>query len=107
VLLPGLLDTSTARIEHPWQVEQRLLNNIRIVGVEHVTACTDCSFSTAAGAVNVVEELVWKKMRCMVEGAKIAGREATPGVAFPTFSPPKRLAGSEETTAGEGQAISA
>lgn len=53
--------------------------------------------------MNVVEELVWKKMRSMVEGAKIAGREATPGVVFPTLSPPKQLTGSEEAKVGEGK----
>ena len=58
---------------------QRLLNYVRLVGLERVMACTDCGFSTAAGAVNVVEELVWKKMRSMVEGAKIATCEATGG----------------------------
>merc|ERR1719174_3642616 len=75
VLLPGVLDTTTAHIEHPRLVAQRLLNYVRFVGVERVMACTDCGFSTAAGAVNVPEELVWKKMRSMVEGAKIAALE--------------------------------
>jgi len=107
VLLPGVLDTTTAHIEHPRLIAQRLLNYIRLVGVERVMACTDCGFSTAAGAVNVVEELVWKKMRSMVEGAKIAGREATPGVVFPTLSPPKQLTGSEEAKAGEGKLMGA
>jgi len=79
VLMPGVLDTTTAHIEHPRLVAQRLLNYVRLVGVERVMACTDCGFSTAAGAVNVVEELVWKKMRSMVEGAKIAVIEATGG----------------------------
>jgi len=79
VLLPGVLDTTTAHIEHPRLVAQRLLNYVRLVGVERVMACTDCGFSTAAGAVNVPEELVWKKMRSMVEGARIATAEATGG----------------------------
>jgi 5-methyltetrahydropteroyltriglutamate--homocysteine methyltransferase len=79
VIMPGVLDTTTAHIEHPRLVAQRLLNYVRLVGLERVMACTDCGFSTAAGAVNVVEELVWKKMRSMVEGAKIATREATGG----------------------------
>jgi 5-methyltetrahydropteroyltriglutamate--homocysteine methyltransferase len=79
VIMPGVLDTTTAHIEHPRLVAQRLLNYVRLVGLERVMACTDCGFSTAAGAVNVVEELVWKKMRSMVEGAKIATCEATGG----------------------------
>jgi 5-methyltetrahydropteroyltriglutamate--homocysteine methyltransferase len=79
VILPGVLDTTTAHIEHPRLVAQRLLNYVRCVGLERVMACTDCGFSTAAGAVNVPEELVWKKMRSMVEGAKIAALEYTGG----------------------------
>merc|ERR1712187_2284 len=79
VLMPGVLDTTTNHIEHPRVVAQRLMNYVRLVGVERVMACTDCGFSTAAGAVNVPEELVWKKMRSMVEGAKIAAKEATGG----------------------------
>jgi len=85
VLLPGVLDTTTCHIEHPRLVAQRLLNYVRLVGIERVQACTDCGFSTAAGAVNVPEELVWKKMRSMVEGAAIAAREAVGG------SPSKRI----------------
>lgn len=79
VLLPGVLDTTTCHIEHPRLVAQRLLNYVRLVGIEHVMACTDCGFSTAAGAVNVPEQLVWKKMRAMAEGCKIAAIEYTGG----------------------------
>lgn len=78
VLLPGVLDTTTAHIEHPRLVAQRLLNYVRLLGVDRVMGCTDCGFSTAAGAVNVPESLVWRKMRSMVEGAEIATREALP-----------------------------
>merc|ERR1711972_1114760 len=48
VIMPGVLDTTTSHIEHPRLVAQRLMNYVRLVGAEHVMACTDCGFSTAA-----------------------------------------------------------
>jgi hypothetical protein len=35
-------------------------------------ACTDCGFSTAAGAMNVPTDIVYAKLKSMVEGAKLA-----------------------------------
>jgi len=72
VIMPGVLDTTTSHIEHPRLVAQRLMNYVRLVGAEHVMACTDCGFSTAAGAVNVPTEIVYAKMQSMVKGARIA-----------------------------------
>lgn len=76
VIMPGVLDTTTAHIEHPRLVAQRLMNYVRLVGVENVIACTDCGFSTAAGAVNVPATIVYKKLQSMVEGAKLASAMA-------------------------------
>ena len=72
VLMPGVLDTTTSHIEHPRLVAQRLLNYVRLVGPERVVACTDCGFSTAAGAVNVPETIVYSKIASMVAGAALA-----------------------------------
>ena len=58
VIMPGVLDTTTAHIEHPRLVAQRIMNYVRSVGSpEQVVACTDCGFSTAAGAMNVPTEI--------------------------------------------------
>ena len=57
VVMPGVLDTTTAHIEHPRLIAQ-LMNYVRLVGAENVMACTDCGFSTAAGAVNVPTDVV-------------------------------------------------
>lgn len=72
VIMPGVLDTTTAHIEHPRLVAQRLMNYVRLVGACNVMACTDCGFSTAAGAVNVPADIVYAKLQSMVKGAKIA-----------------------------------
>lgn len=76
VIMPGVLDTTTSHIEHPRLVAQRLMNYVRLVGVENVMACTDCGFSTAAGAMNVPTDIVYAKMKSMVEGAQMAARWA-------------------------------
>lgn len=72
VLMPGVLDTTTSHIEHPRLVAQRLMNYIRLVGVDRVMASTDCGFSTAAGAMNIPTEIVYAKLQAMVKGARVA-----------------------------------
>jgi len=76
VLMPGVLDTTTSHIEHPRLVAQRIMSYVRLVGAENVVACTDCGFSTAAGAMNVPTEIVYAKLAAMVAGAKIASEMA-------------------------------
>merc|ERR1712125_314064 len=77
VIMPGVLDTTTAHIEHPRLVAQRLMNYVRLVGAQNVIACTDCGFSTAAGAINVPADIVYAKLQSMVKGAQIAGEMAS------------------------------
>ena len=72
VLMPGVLDTTTSHIEHPRLVAQRLLNYVRLVGVDRVMASTDCGFDSAAGASNIPTEIVYAKLQAMVNGARIA-----------------------------------
>lgn len=76
VIMPGVLDTTTSHIEHPRLVAQRLMNYVRLVGAHRVMACTDCGFSTAAGAMNVPTEIVYAKLKSMVQGAQIASEMA-------------------------------
>ena len=76
VVMPGVLDTTTAHIEHPRLIAQRLMNYVRLVGAENVMACTDCGFSTAAGAVNVPTDIVYAKLASMVKGAALADEMA-------------------------------
>lgn len=72
IVMPGVIDTTTSHIEHQKLVAQRLRNYIRLVGSHRVIACTDCGFSTAAGAMNVPTEIVYAKLKSMVQGANIA-----------------------------------
>merc|ERR1719252_178461 len=90
VLMPGVIDTTTSHIEHPRLIAQRLMNYVRLVGADRVIACTDCGFSTAAGAMNVPTDIVYAKLKSMVEGAKIAEEWATEE-ADEMASSPKKL----------------
>jgi 5-methyltetrahydropteroyltriglutamate--homocysteine methyltransferase len=69
VFLPGVIDTTTSHIENPRLVAQRLQAYASTFGMNRIMACTDCGFSTAAGALNITEDIVWNKMASMVKGA--------------------------------------
>jgi len=72
VLIPGVLDSSTNFVEHPELVAQRIATFADIVGRERVLAGTDCGFGTFAGYGKVDPDVAFKKLRALVEGARIA-----------------------------------
>jgi 5-methyltetrahydropteroyltriglutamate--homocysteine methyltransferase len=45
-----------------------------VVGRENVIAGVDCGFGTFAGRVQVDTNIVWHKLRSLVEGAGLASR---------------------------------
>jgi 5-methyltetrahydropteroyltriglutamate--homocysteine methyltransferase len=79
VIVPGVLDVTTQRIEHPRLVAQRLMQFARLVGRENVIAGADCGFSTVAGWEHVDPEVAWAKLASLVQGAEIASSELWPG----------------------------
>jgi 5-methyltetrahydropteroyltriglutamate--homocysteine methyltransferase len=75
LLIPGVIDTTTNFIEHPQVVADRIERIVNAVGdPQRIMAGTDCGFETAAGSKMVVEEVVWAKLRSLVEGAAIASQ---------------------------------
>ncbi|MGB6449632.1 MAG: cobalamin-independent methionine synthase II family protein [Steroidobacteraceae bacterium] len=72
VLIPGMLDSSTNFVEHPELVAQRICTFAGIVGRERVLAGTDCGFGTFAGYGKIDPDVAFKKLRSLVEGARIA-----------------------------------
>ena len=72
VLIPGVLDSSTNFVEHPELVAQRISTFADIVGRERVLAGSDCGFGTFAGYGKVDPDVAFKKLRSLVEGARIA-----------------------------------
>ena len=74
VIIPGVLDTTTNFIEHPELVAERIERYASVVGRESLIAGVDCGFGTFAGRVQVDTNIVWHKLRALVEGAAIASR---------------------------------
>jgi len=72
VLIPGVIDTETNRIEHPETVAQRIERYVRVVGRERVIAGTDCGFGTMAGRSAVVPDVAYAKLASLAEGARLA-----------------------------------
>src|SRR5712692_10100164 len=75
VLIPGMLDTTTNYIEHPQLVAQRLVRYAQLVGRENVIAGADCGFGTFAGTPMVHPDIVFAKLKSMVQGARIASSQ--------------------------------
>jgi 5-methyltetrahydropteroyltriglutamate--homocysteine methyltransferase len=72
VLIPGVIEAMSNRIEHPELIAQRLVRLAKIVGRENVMASSDCGFGTFVGVALVEPGIAWAKLRSMAEGARIA-----------------------------------
>jgi 5-methyltetrahydropteroyltriglutamate--homocysteine methyltransferase len=75
VLIPGVIEAMSNRIEHPKLVAQRIVQFARIVGRENVIAGSDCGFGTFVGVALVEPEIAWAKLRSLAEGARLASEE--------------------------------
>lgn len=76
ILVPGVIDSTSNYIEHPWLVAQRLLTYVDIVGPSRVVAGTDCGFGTWAGFGAVDPDICWAKLQALADGAEMASRGA-------------------------------
>ncbi len=74
ILVPGVLSTTTNYVEHPELVAERLETFANVVGRERVLAGTDCGFGTFAGFGPVDPDIVWMKLKSLVDGAAIASK---------------------------------
>jgi 5-methyltetrahydropteroyltriglutamate--homocysteine methyltransferase len=72
ILVPGVIDSTTNFVEHPELVAERIERYAGVVGRENVIAGCDCGFGTFAGRVQVDSNIVWYKLRSLVEGAGLA-----------------------------------
>jgi 5-methyltetrahydropteroyltriglutamate--homocysteine methyltransferase len=74
-LVAGVIDSTTNFIEHPELVAERIVRYASVVGRENVMAGVDCGFGTFAGRVQVDTNIVWHKLRALVEGADLASKQ--------------------------------
>jgi len=75
VLITGAIDTTTNFVEHPEVVAQRIEQYAQVVGKENVMGGTDCGFRTFASRERVHAEVVWAKLKSLVEGAELASKQ--------------------------------
>ncbi len=72
VLLPGVINSVTNRIEHPELIADRLCRYAECVGRENVIASTNCGMSSQAGHSKVDPDIGWAKYGSMAAGARLA-----------------------------------
>jgi 5-methyltetrahydropteroyltriglutamate--homocysteine methyltransferase len=72
VLIPGVIAHTTAVVEHPETVAERLMNFARVVGRERVIAGADCGFAQGALYQRQHPSVMWAKFAALVEGARLA-----------------------------------
>jgi 5-methyltetrahydropteroyltriglutamate--homocysteine methyltransferase len=75
VLIPGVIESMSNRIEHPELVAQRIIRFANILGRENVIAGSDCGFGTFVGLDLVDPGIAWAKLASLAEGARIASEE--------------------------------
>jgi len=72
-LIVGCIDTTTAFIEHPEVIADRLERAAEMVGdATRIQAGTDCGFDTSAGMGRLTSDVVWAKLRSLRAGADLA-----------------------------------
>jgi 5-methyltetrahydropteroyltriglutamate--homocysteine methyltransferase len=74
VLIPGVIAHTTAVVEHPETVAERLMNFARVVGCERVIAGADCGFAQGAMYQRQHPTVMWAKFAALVEGARLASQ---------------------------------
>jgi 5-methyltetrahydropteroyltriglutamate--homocysteine methyltransferase len=72
VLIPGVIAHTTAVVEHPETVAERILTYTRLVGRERVLAGADCGFAQGALFQRQHPTVMWAKFEALVQGARIA-----------------------------------
>src|SRR4029453_15967338 len=72
VLIPGVIAHTTAVVEHPETVAERLMNFARVVGRERVMAGADCGFAQGALYQRQHPTVMWAKFEALAQGARLA-----------------------------------
>ena len=72
LLIPGVIAHTTAVVEHPETIAERITNFARLVGRERVMAGADCGFAQGALYARQHPTVMWAKFAALVEGARLA-----------------------------------
>ncbi|MCH7712143.1 MAG: cobalamin-independent methionine synthase II family protein [Chloroflexi bacterium] len=74
VLIPGVIAHTSAVVEHPETVAERIMNYARLVGKERVIAGADCGFAQGAMYRRQHPLIMWAKFDALAEGARLASQ---------------------------------
>jgi 5-methyltetrahydropteroyltriglutamate--homocysteine methyltransferase len=74
ILIPGVIAHTTAVVEHPETVAERIMNFARVVGRERVIAGADCGFAQGAMYQRQHPTVMWAKFQALVQGAELASK---------------------------------
>jgi 5-methyltetrahydropteroyltriglutamate--homocysteine methyltransferase len=72
ILIPGVIAHTTAVVEHPETIAERIVTFARVVGRERVMAGADCGFAQGALYERQHPAVMWAKFEALVEGARLA-----------------------------------
>jgi 5-methyltetrahydropteroyltriglutamate--homocysteine methyltransferase len=72
LLIPGVIAHTTAVVEHPETVAERIVNFAGLVGRERVIAGVDCGFAQGALYQRQHPSVMWAKFEALVAGARLA-----------------------------------
>jgi 5-methyltetrahydropteroyltriglutamate--homocysteine methyltransferase len=75
IIIPGMIESMSNRIEHPELIAERIVRYANMVGKENVIAGSDCGFGTFVGLDLVDPGIAWAKMAALSEGARLATEE--------------------------------
>ena len=75
VIVPGVIESMSNRIEHPALIAERIVRYACAVGRENVMAGSDCGFGTFVGLDLVDPAIAWRKLASLAEGARLASEE--------------------------------
>ncbi len=73
-LIPGAVTHSSATVEHPQLVAERMERWAGVAGPDNVLFGNDCGFCSTAGNTEIPESVAWAKLRALGEGARIAAQ---------------------------------
>jgi 5-methyltetrahydropteroyltriglutamate--homocysteine methyltransferase len=74
ILIPGVIAHTTAVVEHPETVAERIMNFAGVVGPQRVIAGADCGFAQGALYERQHPTVMWAKFQALAEGAKLASQ---------------------------------
>ena len=72
ILVPGVIAHTTAVVEHPETIAERIMNFATLIGRERIIAGADCGFAQGALYQRQHPSVMWAKFEALAQGARLA-----------------------------------